>query len=142
MDGGEIIGVRRAARFDIPRLVEIARRAYFDWPVDWTAVSVWLHGHIEHPDIFICLEDSAASIAVLSKWIQIIGAPSKTEALVPYIAGQVWGAARCLRATAAWAQARGAERLRVDAETGIDLGPLVKRLGRAFSETPSYSVRL
>lgn len=132
-------GIRRATRYDVLDMVRIAQRAYSDWPVDWGHVSAWLSENIEKPEIFGCITNGAASIAMSHDWFW---RPGKPEITLLFLAGNVWRSVACLRATAAWGRSLGADCLKVDAETGRDLLPLVKRIGYSFKSIPAYTVRL
>ncbi len=132
---------RRATRYDVLDMVRIAQRAYADWEVDWGHVSAWLCANIERPEIFGCVAEGAASIAMSHEWFW---RPETPEINVLFVAGMdnIWGVVTCLRMTAAWGRSLGADCMKIDAETGIDLAPLVKRLGAPFKKVPAYTVRL
>ena len=135
-------GVRRATSADVLHMIGVAREAYQGWGVDWGAVSAWLSQNIENPDIFACVARGAACIGVYHEWFW--GGPKSRDVTVLFPAGprHPWQLVGCLRATAAWAQSRGSYTLKVDAETGVDLGPLVARIGFPVEKIPAYSVRL
>lgn len=142
MDGSLVAhGARRANYSDVLHMIRVARPAYAQWPVDWGAVAVWLNEIVREPDVFAAVCGHAAIIARSHCWE---GLPSLKNVTVIFVAGldHVWDAVRCLRLTAAWGQAIGADTLKVDAETGVDLGPLVRRIGLPMKRVPAYSVRL
>ena len=137
---GSLINVRRATHYDVFDMVQIAQKAYSDWPVDWGFVSEWLSNNIERPEIFGCITDGAASIAISQDWFW---RPKIPEITVLFIAGRnVWRCVRLLRATARWGLSLGAENMKVDSETSVNLGPLVRRVGFRFKPVPAYTVRL
>jgi len=55
--------------------------------------------------------------------------------------GKVWQALPLLRASLAWAKHRGAASWEYESDTGIEIGPLVRRLGAATKE-PRYVIDL
>lgn len=144
MDGSSFQRARRATVTDAPHMLEIAQRAYREWPIDWPAVLGWLYGHLDDPRVFGCLSGDAATITMAAEWHWCIGMPPKLEIAMVYLAGvaQVWDVVRCLRLTAQWGRSIRAERFRVDSDTDVDLAPLARRIGLPFRATPGYSVRL
>lgn len=139
MRDGSLPRTRRASRADVLDMLFVARAAYSRWPVDWGRVSAWLSAHLDKPEIFGCVTDGAASIAMAQDWFWRPGVP---EVTILFLAGSPWGMVRCARATAAWAQDMGAEKVKIDAETGADLEPIVRRLGFPFERVPAFSVRI
>jgi hypothetical protein len=133
-------GVRRASRSDVLHMVGVARKAYSKFPVDWGHVAAWLSREVDNnPAILGCITEGAASIAMSHEWFWRPGVP---EVTVLFLAGTPWGMVRCARATLAWAQSMGADKLKMDAETGADLGPIVRRLGLPFEAVKGFSVRV
>lgn len=143
MDGSLVVGhgARRANVSDVLHMIQVARPAYAAYPVDWGRVSVWLHEIMEEPDIFCAVSGHAASIARSHRWD---GLPTVANVTVLFLAGVAypWDCVRCLRLTAAWARAIGSGNLKIDAETGVDLGPLVRRIGGEVRSVPAYTVSL
>ena len=135
-------GVRKATRADVFHMISVARESYPEWQCDWGSVSAWLSQNTENPDIFACVARGAATISMFHEWFW--GGPKCRDVTVLFLAGprHPWGVVGCLRATVEWAKSRGAHTLKMDAATGIDLAPLVVRLGFPVQHTAAYSVRL
>ncbi len=130
---------RRATIADVLSILTIAQEAYRDWPADWGYVAEWLTRNIERPEIFGCVAGGTFVVAMKQDWFWRPGVP---EVTVLFIAGDGWGALACLRATVDWAYSLGAERLKVDAETGVNLEPLLRRVGIPFDRIPAFTMRL
>ncbi len=143
MDGSAFVSkrARRATPADVLQMILVASRAYDKYPVEWGRVSVWLHEILEEPDIFAAVCGDAAIICRAHCWE---GLPSVKNVTVLFIAGvdHVWDAVRCLRMAAAWGHQIGSHTLKVDAETGVDLGPLVKRIGLPYEPISAFTVKL
>ena len=135
-------GVRRARRPDILDMIGLARRSYATWPVDWGSVSAWLSANIERPEVFGAVTKGAASIAMAHEWFWNPKGPPEITMLFLAGDGQGWGVVRCLRATAAWGESLGSHTFKVDAETRIDLAPLLRRIGKPFDRVPAFTMRL
>lgn len=140
MDGAVLVSaVRRATLADVPHMVAVARKAYARFPVDWAAVDAWLRQGIEAPQLLALVSAGGASVAVAQPWFWRPGVP---EAVILFIAGAPWDMVRCARATVAWARDMGAENVKIDADTGADLLPLVRRIGLVYDKSEGFTVRV
>jgi len=135
-------GVRQATRADVLHMVGVARESYRAWGCDWGLVSAWLAQNTENPDVFACVAKGAATVSMFHEWFW--GGPRCRDVTVLFLAGprHPWSIVGCLKATAEWAKSRGAHALKIDAATGIDLAPLVARIGFPVERADAFSVRL
>lgn len=132
---------------DIDAVIALAPRVYPGWRFDPASMSAWLREFIASPSALAIWTDRAFCGTSLLRWMY---RPERLEAVIIFIGavpGARWDAVRLISATLDWAKARGVERLRVGAETGEDLGPLMRYAARRVgygvqAEAPRYMVLL
>jgi hypothetical protein len=83
--------------------------------------------------------DDSIVLAHVGEWFY---APGLKEVTVILYYGTAWGIIACLREVLAWACRIGAVKVKIDAETGIDVRPLLKRVGWEYKEHPGFTIHL
>lgn len=106
---------------------------------DWGEVEKWLFRVIPDPNMCVAVAPNAVAVACLINWFY---RPDPPEATVVFIFGNVWQVTTCLRFVVAWAQGRGAKIVRVDSETDLDLGPVVRRICSDIRQSPAYTLQV
>ena len=148
MAGSFSVGrVRQATKADIQHMTALAKTAYAAFPVDWRAIPPWLDTIIGRPDILAYVAPDAAVIAnVQTPWFW---RPLAKSIVVLFAAGvgAPWALTRCLDPVFRAARDDfSVSDIKIDAETGKDLGPLVRRLAKRYNlpvvNIPAYTVRL
>lgn len=133
--------IRTATVADIPAILAISRDSY-TIVSDWEQTEAWMHRMINHPDCMFVLSDNGYGVATL---MAPFWAPGDLQGHMVILASRSGssGMQGCalVRAMASWAKSRGAKVFRFGSETGIDLGPIARRLG-ARQNAPNYTMDL
>lgn len=133
--------IRAASPDDLPWCVDLCRRRYAE-PMDLAALQAFLLRCIADQDVLFERTGRAFTVTRLA---QVYFWPRSVAAMLILVAedepGAVWDIMRLARSAARWGKARGASRLSIGAETGVDFGPIAKRMG-GVAATPCYHVPL
>lgn len=135
----ELDGIRKATLADIPAGLALAEAAYPGRGVEKAAK--WAEWCINNPDRLVLVSPKGVGIAQVS-WNYGFELKGRLDLL--YVAkGSGLEALKMLRIMVAWAKAKGAVgSFAVDADTGVDFGPFVKRLGGTQTKGVRYLIPL
>lgn len=130
-----------ASGFDIPWCVDLCRRRYAE-PMDLGALADFLAAQIADPAALFERTDRAFTVTRIA---QVYFWPRTAAHMLILVAdgrpGAVWDIVRLARSAKRWAAARGAMRLSLGAETGVDFAPVARAIGATLAP-PCYAVAL
>lgn len=108
--------------------------------MDWSAARAFIARCADSTSALAIRTDRAFLVAVLSPvyfWSRI----AAQNMILVAEPGAIWDAVRLARRARDWAAERGAVKYCLAAETGIDLGPIARRIG-AIPDPACYKVVL
>lgn len=121
--------IRKCSTEDVDFLYDLALLRYGDRIKDRAALRIWLARAIQLPDIFIARSGHGALAGALQTFFY----DPQPELRLLYLVSQrpsPWDSLKLLRSLIEWGKSKGCARLRLTNETGIDLEPFARRLGR------------
>ena len=131
--------IRRATEDDAPHLLAIAAYAYPEF--DLAASIQWAEGAFQNPDIGIWVGERTLGVSAVSAPFY---KPSQRRGVMLFLAaepGAGYEPVKMLRTMVEWCLfEKGAESFHAGEDTGINLEPLMRRIG-ATLDRPSYTVR-
>mgnify|MGYP001549724377 CR=1 FL=1 len=133
--------IRPLTEADFPWCHDLCRRAYPMGYYDPRSAQNWFTGLLKSPGVCALRGEKAFAIAAVQErpWN-----PARSDAfLLPVVApdGSGFELYRIMRELVRWARAAGAEEFHFDAITGVDFGPIARRLG-ASPVSPNYVLKL
>lgn len=132
--------VRLATIDDVPAMLEIAAERYP--PFNRAEAEAWVVRIIEHPDAILLRSTHGFAAATLyaTFWEPQVMKAAMLFVCVSRKANPLgFEGFRLIDAMRAWAGGRGASRLHLGTDTGVDLGPIAKRM-KAKKTPPTYAV--
>ena len=131
--------IRKATLADFDHGYAICKRLYPDRPVHLGIP--WVLDSLRRPDRLVLVSNYGVGVASLVQKYGFI--PISVLDILAVLPGSPrMEAVRFLRTMIAWAKANGASRFSVGSDTGVDFGPLVRRIGGKANEIPWYYVPL
>jgi hypothetical protein len=131
--------IRKATLEDIERGLVLCKKLYPGRPVHLGIP--WIIDCMRRADRLVLVSDHGVGVAtgfLKYGWFPM----AQMEILAVLPEAPKMEAVRFLRTMIAWAKANGAKRFLISADSGIDLGPLARRVGGRTRDTPHYYVPL